>query len=210
LSLALPGHTLDELRGLTLSQRDQWLLELRGRVFGQRISSIATCPTCGAEAELEFEVDAVRQALRADTANASSPGNTGEIRAATCGDLVDVEPMPPGNARRDELLRRCIRSTEEGGLPASLEGATNVELSAAILACDPAAELTIPVTCQSCRQPWSSRFDVVQFLWQELDAWAKRMLAEVHLLASAYGWSERAIVALSPWRRQAYLEMLRQ
>ena len=161
LSLALPGRTLDQLRELTLSQRDQLLLELRGRLFGQRITSIAACPTCGAKAELEFEVDAVRQAVRAETANASSPENSGAIRAATCGDLVDVEPMPPGDARRDELVRRCIRSTEDGGLPAPLQGATNGELSAAVLACDPAAELMIPVTCQSCRQSWSSRFDVV-------------------------------------------------
>jgi len=30
----------------------------------------------------------------------------------------------------------------------------------------------------------------------------------VHMLASAYGWSEQAILGLSPARRRLYMEML--
>ena len=33
-------------------------------------------------------------------------------------------------------------------------------------------------------------------------------IVEVHALASAYHWHERDILALSPVRRQAYLELL--
>ena len=40
-------------------------------------------------------------------------------------------------------------------------------------------------------------------------AWAVRLLGEVHELASAYGWREHDVLALSPWRRQAYLQMVR-
>ena len=40
------------------------------------------------------------------------------------------------------------------------------------------------------------------------DAWALRTLAEVHRLASAYGWREQDILALSPARRQLYLGMV--
>jgi hypothetical protein len=35
------------------------------------------------------------------------------------------------------------------------------------------------------------------------------VLREVHILASAYGWREDDILAMSPARRRIYLEMLR-
>jgi hypothetical protein len=34
------------------------------------------------------------------------------------------------------------------------------------------------------------------------------MLRDVHALATAYGWREADIVAMSPWRRQVYLDMV--
>jgi hypothetical protein len=49
---------------------------------------------------------------------------------------------------------------------------------------------------------------VVSFFWMEVESWAYRILRQVHALASAYGWSEGDILAMSPWRRQFYLEMV--
>ena len=37
-----------------------------------------------------------------------------------------------------------------------------------------------------------------------------RLMAEVHLLAQAYGWSEAETLSLSRWRRRVYLGMVRQ
>jgi hypothetical protein len=48
----------------------------------------------------------------------------------------------------------------------------------------------------------------VRFLWNELDDWAARILSQVHILASNYGWSESEIVALSPQRRQYYQDLI--
>jgi hypothetical protein len=42
-----------------------------------------------------------------------------------------------------------------------------------------------------------------------MEARAKRLLAEVHLIASAYGWSEAEILGLSRARRDFYLDMVR-
>ncbi len=42
-----------------------------------------------------------------------------------------------------------------------------------------------------------------------MEARAKRLLSEVHALASAYGWSEREILGLSVARREFYLGMVR-
>ena len=52
--------------------------------------------------------------------------------------------------------------------------------------------------------------DVAAFFWTELNAWAVRLLREIHALASAYGWREADILALSPKRRDLYLELISQ
>jgi hypothetical protein len=46
-------------------------------------------------------------------------------------------------------------------------------------------------------------------LWAEIEVRAKRLLLEVHLLATAYGWSEAEILSLNAQRREFYLEMVR-
>ena len=48
---------------------------------------------------------------------------------------------------------------------------------------------------------WLERF------WAEIDAWARRILREVNILARAYGWRESDILALGAVRRQIYLTM---
>jgi hypothetical protein len=48
----------------------------------------------------------------------------------------------------------------------------------------------------------------VTFFWSEISAEARRLLLEVHNLASAYGWSESDILSMSALRRRYYLEMI--
>jgi hypothetical protein len=61
--------------------------------------------------------------------------------------------------------------------------------------------------CPSCGHEWQSLFDIAAFFWAEIAAQARRLLREVHQLASAYGWREADILAMSARRRRAYLEM---
>ena len=72
---------------------------------------------------------------------------------------------------------------------------------------DPYAEVTLAMSCASCDHRWQGDFDISSFFWSEIEAWAARILHEVHILASTYGWREHDILALSPRRRQIYLEM---
>ncbi len=62
--------------------------------------------------------------------------------------------------------------------------------------------------CPTCDHAWDEIFDIVSFFWAELDAWAHRVLHDVHVLARAYAWSEAEILALPPLRRQYYLELV--
>jgi hypothetical protein len=72
---------------------------------------------------------------------------------------------------------------------------------------DPQADVQLDLSCPACRHRWLAVFDIVSFLWSEIDASARRTLQDVHRLATAYGWREPDILALTPWRRQVYLEM---
>lgn len=72
---------------------------------------------------------------------------------------------------------------------------------------DPGAELTLEIACPECGAATPAELDIAAYLWTELDAWARDLLLDVHLLASAYGWSEPEILALSPLRRRYYLEL---
>ena len=67
---------------------------------------------------------------------------------------------------------------------------------------DPMADIHLALNCPSCEHKWEAPFDIVAFLWREISAAARRLLREVHTLASAYGWTETEILALSPARRR--------
>ena len=64
------------------------------------------------------------------------------------------------------------------------------------------------LSCPSCDHRWQMAFDILYFFWSEINAWASRIMQEVHVLARAYGWRENEILGMSPWRRQRYLKML--
>ena len=73
---------------------------------------------------------------------------------------------------------------------------------------DPQADVQLALSCPVCGHKWQTAFDIVSFFWSEINAWAARILREVHILAWGYGWREADILALRPWRREVYLEMV--
>ena len=68
--------------------------------------------------------------------------------------------------------------------------------------------MTLDLSCDECQHAWLLPFDLGAFLWTEVDMKARAMIGEVHVLATAYGWSERDVLALSDTRRAAYLAMV--
>jgi hypothetical protein len=114
-------------------------------------------------------------------------------------------------AARRVLLERCLLSARAGAEERSL-GQLPPEFVAAMVdemeRADPQADVRLNLRCPRCGRGWQPQFDITSFFWEELNAWAYRVLREVHTLASAYGWREADVLALSPWRRQVYLELV--
>jgi hypothetical protein len=66
----------------------------------------------------------------------------------------------------------------------------------------------LDLICPACEHRWLVAFDILAYLWSEIDDWAQRMLHEIHILATAYGWPEATVLALTSWRRQYYLNLI--
>ena len=74
-------------------------------------------------------------------------------------------------------------------------------------AADPLADPRLDVACPACGRHMDASVDPGALLWDDVQAYARSVLGQVHTLARAYGWTEREVLSLSPRRRAAYLEM---
>ncbi len=214
LALADPGANPRALAALNIGERDRRLLALRESCFGPRMTGLLSCPVCREELEIELAATALREVASAPNADPTVGGDGYELRLRLpdSGDLLACAGMAASDAVR-LLQRTSILSVTLDGenidadlLPRHLVSAAGERLREL----DPLVDLRFDFTCASCGHRWQMLFDIVPFLWQELDAWAGRTLREVHALASAYGWSEHAILSLTSARRQHYLRILEE
>jgi hypothetical protein len=212
LAAAWPSTPQDELAGWSLGRRDAALLDLRELLFGGAIESLALCPQCGAQSELSFQTADIRAAFvdaEPRQLQEQIDGHTFSVRLRpiTTAALIAVS----GDSRREALLLQCIIEAQRDGAPlppADLPAELLARCGNALAEADPQADIQLALTCVECGEHWNAPFDPAGFLWREIESWAERMLREVHMLASAYGWSEADILALSAARRRRYLEMV--
>lgn len=198
----------EELGGLTIGQRDARLLTLRAILFGPELMSIATCPGCGEKLELRLNVEELRPRGAADASQEWTVIHAGceaTFRLPTSRDLLELRPDADVAANRRQLLERCLLRIERQGTDPGIEEEMICAIANRMAEADPGADIELDLTCPQCRHTWGALLDIGSFLWRELDAWAQRLLQQVHLLASAYGWSEAEILRLSPTRRQFYI-----
>ncbi len=185
---------------LRVGERDRLLLELRTCMFGPRVPAAVSCPSCGELLELELGGDdLLSEPPPAAELTLDLGGRTIAFRLPTGADLVAVARSADVEEGRRLLLRRCV----DAELSPEEEDAVIARMGEA----DPGAWIELVVRCSACEHAWSADFDVVSFLWTELESSAQRLIADVHTLASAYGWREHDVLTLSASRREAYLEL---
>jgi hypothetical protein len=201
LAAAQPDTSQADLVALPVAARDLGLLRLRELTFGSELAVFGSCPVCGER--LEFTLDAGQLAGQLETAAAAGPvewtedGRDYRLRPVTTGDLLATLAAPDPDAAQEMLLARCLDQAPPypPGILKRFE-----ELHAD-------AEVRCAIDCPACTARHVYDLDIARFLWREVSVAARRLLAEVHVLAAAYGWAERDILALSPHRRAAYLEL---
>lgn len=204
LGALYPESSRRELAAWCLGDRDSALLALQRDTFGDTLRATGSCPSCGQVVELEVSL--------ADLTDRQGPGEarSGQLeldggvvtfRLPNSFDLAAVIALGDADAASAELARRCTDAAV-----AELSERDVATLEDSIEACDPRTETLFHLTCPECEQAWSEALDVPGFVWSHLAVHAERLMWQVDRLAAAYGWTENEVLALSPARRQWYVE----
>jgi hypothetical protein len=227
LGSAVPDASREALARIPIGVRDGALLELRERVFGPELMAVADCPWCGAQVEFSVRTDAVRsvgsRVSNGDVAN-TTVDSLDEVRASlvvgayelafrlpTTADVAELASGAGVESGAGALLDRCVLAASADGVacsPAELPDDVVAALERRMDDLDPNADIRLTLCCPDCGEEWRSPFTITEFLWADVDAWAWQTLGQVHALASAYGWREADVLALSPARRALYLGMV--
>lgn len=212
LLYALTGAEPEGLLDVSVGHRDRELFALRRELFGDRLNGRLTCQNCETEQEFDFDVGNVLATVPDDRRELVAEAGEWRIRlrAPTSGDLLAAAAAGPSQAKR-VLVNRCALETRRNGLPSSVDELpeeAQAAMAKTIADADVAADVRLTMPCVECGQTTSASVDIVSYLWAELDAWARGIMLDVHLLASAYGWNETEVLALSPTRRRFYLELV--
>jgi hypothetical protein len=215
LAVAMPDRNMDELARLCIGDRDGWLLRLREMTLGAQFVGMAQCPQCGEELELamnirdfgftEPELVVVPEQtihLEEFVVQVHLPNSHDLAAVVSCRDLETADRL---------LLQSCIISVDKLGESVSIDALPSEildRISAQIAELDPRSEIILAPICPACEYSWQVLFDIVTFFWTELSVRAKQLMQEVAVLARAYGWREADILAMSPIRRQFYIDVV--
>ncbi|HZG04076.1 MAG TPA: hypothetical protein VE546_10960 [Streptomyces sp.] len=227
---ARPGAGDGELLSVPVGEREADLFALRRALFGERMQVLVECGPCGEAMEFDLGTDelAAQRPRQDGPLRVTEDDWTVDFRLPTVADLAAVAEAvdrtagpgtpaagPDGDdSARSLLIARCVVSAVRAGepvpagrLPALLPETVLRRVAEAAERADPAADVTLKVSCPECGGTTRAELDIASHLWSELDAWARDLLLDVHLLAGAYGWTEPEILVLSPLRRRYYLEL---
>ena len=218
LTAAFPETDTDTLLKLSIGQRDLRLLKLRESLFGRQLCNTALCPQC--DERVEWENSIAEFLVNSDPGNETlnefdleADGYSLRFCLPNSLDIAAVVNAEDVDTAQQHLLSRCLLKVECGGKsckPDQLPESVIELLDQRIERLDPQADIRIQIKCPQCSHHWNLLFDIASYLWTEVNEWAQQLLLVVYKLASAYGWSEREILNLSPVRRQLYLGLLQQ
>jgi len=188
---------------LAASDRDTLLAMLHRGLWGDRIVSSLTCSACGEMYDLSFALSALQQSLEA-AREPSSPGSGVRV-------IVDREGreyrLPSARAETEAAV------VAGAGAYAVLAGAIGddhdpVTLDARLEVLAPIIDVDLDAPCAECGHAALVRFDIQTFTLQRLLDEREGILAEVHAIASGYGWSLDEILGLDRTMRRAFADRL--
>jgi hypothetical protein len=193
LGAALPALDQAARAALPLSAADVALLRLRIAVFGSHMPAETICRACAEPLDFELDAAALIDGLNASPADAARQRR--DFREPAVGDLEAVA----GIADQDEAIRKLVSLCR---LDPDASAADDIALIDALYG---QSGIRLRLDCVGCGHAWQEDFDIAAYLWQEFERRAQALIDEIHVLATAYGWSEPQILALSGSRRAAYL-----
>ena len=200
---ARPDLPADSIADLPLGTVTADLLRLREASFGPRIDSRVDCAHCGAALELSL---ACAELLQPCEPQAEVEVAGLRLRAPSLRDLASVADERDADHAARRILARCMLQQDADA--EALDDAALRACEDALDTLDPNADIALSLRCEACGEHGSAQLDIGVLLWDEIETYARRLLQDVHALASAYGWTEGEILSLGTARRERYLAMV--
>ncbi len=201
---SLPAEdATDAVADWPLGRRNRALAQLRMLYFGPRLEGWTTCTECGEKLEFELDCRALAESPDAERPQVTVAGQN--FRLPTSRDLAYIATESDAEQAVLGLLRKC---SVEANSQAQWSNETIEAIANEMAVADPLAEISLGFECPVCHHASEESLDLPTFLWNEIESRARRLLAEVHALATTYGWAESSILRMSDVRRTTYLQMV--
>lgn len=179
----------------SLGACNRQLARMHRQLVGRPVEAVVSCG-CGEDLEVVLPLEAI----------AAAPDPAPQIEIAAPGPRQFRLPRLSEIAlagRPQDLASRC--AVDDGGpVPEAYVDA----LDAAWAQADSAAEIALDLTCPSCGAAVRARADLALFVARDFDLRVQGLMAEIHGLACAYGWTEAEVLAVPPARRRAYAALI--
>ena len=203
---ARPELPPSRLPDLPLGAINRALLRLREACFGSRINAYVDCEHCGERMEICLDTGELLDGINENDIPAEFDLSNLRFRVPCSRDLATITSERDSKEAAVKLLEQCCLSPSD---KINLKFSSLLDETETIMAnLDPEADINLALTCEDCGETWRVDFNIGALLWDEVDVRAQTLLAEVHSLACAYGWTEPEILALSPQRCSTYLDMV--
>jgi hypothetical protein len=202
----------ERLDAATLDSRARALLQVVRETQGDRLIWKARCANedCGHEMELELSVSQLLSTPEpAEHFSCSAePGCELELRLPTGRDQIEWRESDADEEGVDLRMASLLVNRVNGQPPGSdwtLPQAWLPAIDAAFRQHDVLTAMELQVSCPWCEKESALEPDVEALALSHLAVEQKRVLEEIHQLASVYHWTEAEVVALPPRRRAFYI-----
>lgn len=197
---------------LAAGDRDRLLAAVYTRHYGDRVQRTAACAGCGASYDFELSVGDLavemlrpRRAVRWLAWDPRAPGGAFEeaertVRLPTGRDEIAAARLD-GEEAVARLRAACL-------LPGKV-APTEEEVAALLEAAAPTLDVDLDAACPECGTANEVPFSMQAVLLGALRAEQGALWAEVHRLASAYGWPLAEILALPRSVRRRLVDHVR-
>ncbi|MGA3129742.1 MAG: hypothetical protein ABSD59_03010 [Terracidiphilus sp.] len=209
LAAQMVGVPASQAADLPLGERNRALARLYREHFGGALKGFTQCTECGEKLEFDFDLQQVVDAPPLKASEAVVVGRW-KFRLPTSRALAMALNGGEETAAGDRLLAQCL--AEPAGTDPSwseaVPGWSEEEMAAIeekLAEADALAEILIGFKCPECGAAFEEVLDLGSFLWSEVEDAARQLFDDIHLLASAYGWTEDEVLQLSAMRRDAYV-----
>jgi hypothetical protein len=191
---------------LPVGDLDLLVVARRSEVRGDSFVAEGTCGRCGAPVDVRFSLAAYAQHHRPRVPRGGIQDGNGWWRwprhdiSVRVPAVADVLAAVAADNPRGELLARCVRGPGTAAAERAAERA--------MAALGPTLRADVAGTCPECGADVVLDVDARELCLAELRFLAASVYDDVHLIASAYGWTQDVILDLPSARRRRYADLI--